>query len=389
MKEFSTSLKEKLKNIDYIIISCAFALSLLSILVLWGGSANFQNGKSKVIVQSVAVTLGLILAFLISTIDYDTVIEKLEKFFFIFSIAMLLGCLVINKFFPSISGATGSTNQNWIKIPGVPFYMQPAEFVKITFIITFSRHIDRVGDKINNPLNVLKLLIHAGIIIGILAITKDLGTVLIYMFIMAAMLFVGGLSLWYFVGFAVIMVIVFPFLWDHMKEYQQQRIIVGFNPESDPEDYGYQALLSKKAIINGGFRGAGLTGGTVYTKLPAAHSDFLFAVLAEKLGFFGTFAYICIMAGLVVRLLIVSRRTRKDYASLICVGVAAMLIAQTLENIGMCLAALPVIGIPLPFFSYGGSSMLALYISLGVVESICSHSRKYYFEREPSSQSLN
>ena len=94
------------------------------------------------------------------------------------------------------------------------------------------------------------------------------------------------------------------------------------------------------------------------------------------------------MTLLIVRLLIVSRRARKNYASIICVGIAAMLIAQTLENIGMCLAALPVIGIPLPFFSYGGSSMLALYIGIGLVESICSHNKKYYFERESATQSV-
>ena len=383
MKEFSTSLKEKLKRIDYIIISCAFLLSVLSILVLWGGSANFKAGGNKVLVQSIAAFVGLVLAFLISTLDYETVIEKLEKFFFIFSVVILLLCIVINRFFPSISGASGSTNINWIKIPGVPFYIQPAEFVKVTFIITFGRHIDRVKETINQPLNVLKLILHAGIIIGILAITKDMGTVLIYLFIMAAMLFVGGLSVWYFLAGIVVMVILFPFLWDHMTEYQQQRIFAGFDPDVDPENYGYQALMSKKAIINGGFRGAGLTGGTVYTSLPAAHSDFLFAVLAEKLGFFGTFSYIAIMTVLIGRLLIVSRRCRKGYASYILVGVAALLIAQTLENIGMCLAVLPVIGIPLPFFSYGGSSMLALYICIGVVESICTHNSMYYYEREP------
>ncbi len=381
MKEFSTSIKEKLKRIDYIILSCAFLLSLLSILVLWGGSSNFKAGGNKVLVQTVAAVVGLTLAFLISTIDYNAVIEKLEKFFFIFSVVILLLCIAINKFIPSIAGSTGTTNLNWIRIPGVPFYIQPAEFVKITFIITFSRHIERVKDKINKPLNVLKLLIHAGIIIGILAITKDMGTVLIYLFTMAAMLFVGGLSIWYFAAGLVIMVILLPYLWDFMTEYQQQRIFAGFDPEVDPENYGYQALMSKKAIINGGSRGAGLTGGTVYTSLPAAHSDFLFAVLAEKLGVFGTFSYIAIMTVLIIRLLIVSKRAKNTYSSLICVGVAALLIAQTLENIGMCLAVLPVIGIPLPFFSYGGSSMLALFICIGVVESICTHSNKFYFER--------
>ncbi len=389
MKEFSTSLKEKLKQMDYIILTCAILLALLSILVLWGGSIVMQGGKNKVVVQCIAAFSGLLLAFLIATIDYDAMISKFERVFFVFSIVMLLSCIVINKFIPSISGSTGESNWNWIKIPGVPFYLQPAEFVKITFIMTFSRHIDRVKDNINKIKNVCLLALHAGIILGLLAITKDMGTVLVYMFIMAAMLFAGGLSLWYFAAGAVILIIIFPFLWAHMKEYQKMRITVGFNPEMDPENYGYQALMSRKAIIAGGFRGAGLTGGKVFANIPAAHSDFLFAVLAEKLGFFGTLLYIALMTTLIIRLLIVSRRTRKDYASLICVGVSAVFIAQTLENIGMCLATLPVVGIPLPFFSYGGSSMLSSFLCIGVVESICSHSKKYYFEREASSQSLS
>ncbi|MCI9449210.1 MAG: FtsW/RodA/SpoVE family cell cycle protein [Clostridiales bacterium] len=380
MKEFSVSLRDKLKKMDKTVALTAIAMTALSILVLWGGSDVFKGGHQKVIIQCVSASLGIILMIGISLLDYDEVCSKFELVFFAVSVALMLLTIVLNL------NSSSSTNKNWITIKGLPFSIQPAEFVKITFIITFSRHVDRLRDEINKIKNVAILMVHAGIILGLIMITGDLGTVLVYMFIVAAILFAAGLSLWYFAAAALIVVLVSPILWGKLKVYQQNRIIVGFNPELDPEDFGYQALMSKKAIISGGFTGAGIKGGTQFGKVPAAHSDFLFCVLAEKLGFFGTLTYIVLMAALIIRLLVLSRRTRKDYASLICVGVAAVLIAQTLENIGMCLAMLPVVGITLPFFSYGGSSMLAMYIALGVIQSICTHNKKYYFERETSRQ---
>lgn len=378
MKEFSTSLREKLRKMDLTVIITSVSMALLSILVLWGGRDSFSGGKQKVVVQCIAAVIGVIIMTVLASLDYDEICSRFEIAFFAVSVALLLLVLIVNI------GSTSETNHNWIKIPGIPFNIQPAEFVKITYIITFSRHVDRVRSEINKPKNVALLMLHAGIIIGLVMMTGDLGTVLIYLFITAVILFMAGLSLWYFAGAALLLLIAAPILWDKMADYQRLRIMAGFNPSIDPEEYGYQALMSRKAIIAGGFRGAGLTGGVQFAKVPAAHSDFLFCVLAEKLGFFGTFLYLLLMTVLVIRILMIARHARKDYASLICVGIAAVLIAQTLENIGMCLAILPVVGITLPFFSYGGSSMLTMFICMGVIQSICTHNKKYYFERESS-----
>ncbi len=378
MKEFSTSLREKLRKMDITVIVCALAMTLLSILVLWGGSKSFSGGAQKVAVQCTAAALGAVIMVVVASIDYDEICSRFELAFFALSVALIVLVLVANI------GSASETNHNWIKIPGIPFNIQPAEFVKVTYIITFSRHADRLRDDINRLKNVAYLMLHAGIIIGLVMLTGDLGTVLIYVFITAVILFCAGLSLWYFAAAALLLVIAAPLLWDKMAEYQRLRIMAGFNPNIDPENYGYQAIMSRKAIIAGGFSGAGITGGTQFAKVPAAHSDFLFCVLAEKLGFFGTVGYMLLMTVLVLRILVIARRARKDYASLICVGIAAVLIAQTLENIGMCLAILPVVGITLPFFSYGGSSMLTMFICMGVIQSICTHNRKYYFERESS-----
>jgi len=199
---------------------------------------------------------------------------------------------------------------------------------------------------------------------------------------MAVMLFCGGLSMWYFVGAIALVVILSPILWNMMEEYQRNRIIYGFAPELDPQYAGYQPLLSRSAISAGGFLGAGMFGGSVFVNLPQKESDFIFAVICEKFGFIGGALYIILMTVMVIRLIILARRARKDYGALICMGVCALFVAQTLENIGMCLAMLPVVGITLPFCSYGGSSMLAVYIYLGFVMSISSHNKKYYFERE-------
>lgn len=373
MKEFSVSLKDRLRQLDYYILFCAVGMNVMSLLVLYGASEVW--GTRFFMVQSVASVLGLFAMLVLSYIDYDALISKMTVPIFIFSIVLMVTVLLFGV-------DNGMGNKNWIRIPGIPFTIQPSEFVKITFIITFSRHINRVKANINNIKNVIMLLLHGGIIMGLVLLTGDLGSALVFAAIMAMMLFCAGLSAWYFVGAFALIAALSPVLWSHMKQYQQERIIYGFSPELDPQDTGYQALLSRSAISAGGVFGAGMFGGEVFKPLPQKESDFIFAVLCEKFGFIGGGIYILLMSVMVIRLLILARRARKDYGALICVGICTLFVAQSLENIGMCLAMLPVVGITLPFCSYGGSSMLAVYIYLGFVMSISSHNKKYFFERE-------
>ncbi len=348
-------------------------MNILSLLVLYGASDVW--GIKHFIVQTAASVLGIVVMLILAYLDYDAIISKMTVPIFILSIGLMLAVLIFGQ-------DNGMGNKNWLWIPGLPFSIQPSEFVKIMFIITFSRHINRVKNNINHIKNVLMLALHGGIIMGLVLLTGDLGSTLVFATIMAVMLYCGGLSLWYFAGAFALVAILSPVLWSHMKLYQQERIIFGFSPELDPQDVGYQPLLSRAAISAGGMFGAGLFGGSVFTTLPQKESDFIFAVLCEKMGFVGGAAYIILMAVMVIRLIILARRARKDYGALICMGICTLFVAQTLENIGMCLAMLPVVGITLPFCSYGGSSMLAVYIYLGFVMSISSHNKKYYFERE-------
>jgi rod shape determining protein RodA len=178
-------------------------------------------------------------------------------------------------------------------------------------------------------------------------------------------------------------VIAFPFLWDFLAEYQQQRILCGFNPELDPLKYGYQALEGKRAIIEGGWFGQGLYGGSVYRELPASDTDFIFTTFCEKFGILAGMLLIAVMFVIMGRLLLLVRRSNDNLGAYICAGVIGLFIVQVLENIGMCLATLPVIGITLPFMSAGGSSTLSMYLLLGVVHCVSTRNR---MARETQSQ---
>ncbi len=373
MKVFSITWYEKLRKLDYTVLFAALALAFVSLITLAGAANDY--GVKYFYIQLVAIVLGVVTMTVISTIDYEEVAEKFSIPLFGISIFLLVLTLIIG---------TGDGNKSWIRFQGFPIGIQPSEFVKVMYIVTFSKHLHMHKDTINKPKSLVKLGVHAGTIIGLVMLQGDLGSALVFVFLTAAMLFCAGLSLWYFLGAGVAVIAASPFLWSVLKPYQQSRILAGFWPETDPANKGFQALMSRNAISAGGFFGTGFSGGTEYQKVPFAHTDFIFAITGEKFGFFGAFVVIAMLTTLVVRALVLAHKMSGSYASYMCVGVAAVIIAQSAENIGMCLAKLPVIGITLPFMSYGGSSMLASFCLIGVIQSINAHRGKYFFERQKS-----
>ncbi len=373
MKSFLNSIRGRLRNLDFVIMFCVLALSFIGILTHWG--AREVYGTSRVLVQSFATVLGVFLALMIATLDYQDICDKLALPLFIGGAAALLLTLVI--------GSTGKFGgKSWIQIPGIPLTIQPSEFVKLFLILTFAKHLELLRAKINHPLSVLRLAAHVGILAGLVFLQDDLGTALVYFVIALAMMYAAGLSLWYYIIGGTAAVIAFPYIWPHLGEYQRMRILVGFNPELDPTDFGMQALMSRRAITAGGIFGTGLNGGGYYEDVPMANNDFVFSMIGEKLGFVGCATVVVLFAVLIIRIFVVAIRARKDCGAYIAVGCGALLLAQVTENIGMALAMLPVVGITLPFLSYGGSSVLSLYLMVGIIQSICTHAKKYHFERE-------
>ena len=370
MQRVWRTLREAIQNIDPVLFICALSLSVISIITVSGAVHNF--GASKLRMQIAMFIVGTAVIFLIAYVDFRAIIDKFWLPMLIASAALLAITLVLGS-----SGENMETaNRSWLKIPGTGLMIQPSEFVKFTFICTFSKHLFSVRDHINRPLTVLQIALHAGLIVGLILLSGDLGVALVYIAMIAIMLFCAGLHPGYFAGVILLAILISPFLWDHLAHYQQMRILVGFNPELDPEHYGWQPLLSRDTIAAGGFFGHGVGGGSLYEVLTASHTDFIFATICEKFGFLGGAVVIMIFMVMIVRIFMIARNaSRSDYGGLICVGVGAVLIVQVVENIGMCLAMLPVVGITLPFLSCGGSSMLATFMMFGLLHNVHAHSK--------------
>lgn len=374
MKSVGRTFWDKLRQVDPILFFCTLFLSAISLLTIFGAVDNF--GKSKLVMQTAMVLLGTVSIFIIANFDYRFFVDRFAIVLFLGSIAILAVTLIF--------GSTGenmeTANRSWLRIPGIGIAIQPSEFVKLAFLCTFAKHLDTVKDRINKPKTLLFVLLHAGIIAGLILLSGDLGVCLVYFGIIAVMLYCAGLSVWYFVGVLGLLIVAFPFLWDLLRTDQQNRIIFGFNPELDAENVGMQALMSRDTIASGGFFGQGLFGGSLYEDLPASHTDFIFSTVCEKFGFVGGFVVVALLVIMAFRLIWIARSCRDGVGKLICGGIAAIIILQTVENLWMCVAAVPVVGITLPFVSYGGSSMLAMYLLIGLAHSISAHEKKFFFK---------
>lgn len=378
---FADAVRAHISEMDLPCALIAVCLALYGILVIASAvHAVMENsGVRYIVIQSGAVLSGIAGMVLLSLVDYERYMKKLCVPLFLFTAALLAATLVI--------GTGEGSNKSWIRFSFLPIGIQPSEFAKIFFICTFACHLASVRTKLYQLRNLFALCLHFGVICGLVLLQGDLGSALVFVFIFICMMFASGVKLRYFLAAAGIVLAASPFLWERLSYYQKQRILVGFSPESDPQGFGYQVLRAKEAIANGGLTGMGYMQGTLTqnaaaSALPKRHTDMIFAVMAEEFGFVGVLVYLLLYTALVVRILWLAAHARGYMGSYICIGAAAVIIFQGLENIGMCMGLLPVIGLTLPFLSYGGSSALSLFLLLGVVESVASHRVKYYTERE-------
>lgn len=378
---FADAVRAHISETDLPCALIAVCLALCGILVIASAvHATMENGGVRyIVIQSAAVLSGIVGMTLLSFWDYERYMKKLCVPLFLFAAVLLAATLVI--------GTGEGTNRSWIRFSFLPIGIQPSEFAKIFFICTFAYHLASVRTRLNRLRNLFALCLHFGVICGLVLLQGDLGSALVFVFIFICMMFASGVKLRYFLAAAAAVLAASPFLWERLSYYQKQRILVGFSPESDPQGFGYQVLRAKEAIANGGLTGMGYMQGTLTqnaaaSALPKRHTDMIFAVMAEEFGFIGVLFYLLLYTALVVRILWIAAHVRGYMGSYICIGAAAVIIFQGLENIGMCMGLLPVIGLTLPFLSYGGSSALSLFLLIGVVESVASHRVKYYTERE-------
>ena len=270
-------------------------------------------------------------------------------------------------------------------IEGFPINVQPAEVVKITFIIVLAKQLVWLKEKrdLKSVSSVAMLGGHLVALIGVYyVISGDMGSALVYIFIFVCMVFVAGVAKhWIALGlfggaFA------FYLLWqeDKIPDYMKMRFLILFDHDLDPQGLGWQQTRGLLALGGGKLTGMGLFQGTQTqsesaASLPFRHTDFIFTVVGEELGLIGCLAVIGLLAAIILRCFTAARRAKTTMDAYICVGMGAMLIFQTVANIGMCLFVMPVIGLTLPFFSYGGTSIVTLFVAMGVVSGVQKRSR--------------
>ena len=384
MKRRENSFLSTLKQLDFILIAAVLALTAYGIICVSTATA-YHGTNRNVIVQLFGAVIGFVGMIVLSLVDYDVLLKKLWIPIFIIGLGLLTLPLLTS--IPAMLRGNFGSNKNWITLPIINVDFQPSEFVKLTFIMSFGYLLGKLKDDTNKLKSVLYILLFSGATIAFVLLEKDLGAAIVFIVIFISMWFVAKMSLWYLAGGLATFAIAAPLLWGLLEDYQKKRILVGFDPWSDPTDKGYQVIQTIKAMQNGGFFGMGYGKGTLThaaakSVFPARETDMILGVMGEEFGFLGIIIYILIISLVIFRILRIARSARHEYGSYICVGIAAVFIFQTIENIGMCLGTLPVIGLTLPFISYGGSSMVSLYLCIGVVMSVRTHKQKYYFERD-------
>ncbi len=361
------------KELDYILIILSLVCAGFGIVMISSAVNSIDGGSKYVLIQSIAATIGFFLMAIMTAMNYEK-ISTAWKLIYLICLLMLLVVLVIG------TGREDTGSRSWIRFG--PIGIQPSEFVKIGFIITLSKRAADFGDKINEPKNILKLLAHLGILLFFIMLQPDFGTAMVFIFIFIGIVYAAGVSYKYFLTAIGTVIGTIPMIWFFfLKEYQKNRIRVFFNPEADPLNAGYHVIQSKIAIGSGQLFGKGLYQGTQTQLgyLPVKHTDFIFAVVGEELGLIGCIAVTALLFCLVYRCLANSKRVKSDISRYICVGVSCMFLAHIFENIGMCIGLMPVTGIPLPFFSYGGSSIITNFAAVGLVLSVYMRKKSITF----------
>ena len=311
---------------------------------------------------------GLVAAIIISNINYKT----MQKWWVL---AALLGLVpVILTFFIGFAPA-GTDDKAWLWLPGNVSF-QPSELLKICFVITFSAHLSKVKDKINKFKVLIPLLIHGGFPILLIHFQGDDGTAIVFGVMLLCMLFSAGLKIRYFAIAGILAVIAAPIAFFLLlNEDQKARILYLFDLESNLQGIGYQQWMGRVAMANGGIFGQGLFKGALTQSqgVPKGYNDFIFVCIGEELGILGCIAVLLLLGAICFRCIRIARLSQDDSGMYIAVGIFAMIFTQAIINIGMCTSLLPVIGITLPFFSAGGSSLLCLMCGVGVALSVYKH----------------
>ena len=370
MRVFFKAIHRFLIEADIFLFVLCIICTIYGVVLISSVIRGAYSSGNEILIQIGASVIGVMLFVLFSYVDIDVIADK--------TIALLIfSVLFISMLFLWGVGADEVGNRGWLRFWGIG--IQPSEVVKVPYIIIVAKLVTDSKERksLDTFISLSKVLLVTVLIVGLIFVSSsDVGNPLMYLLMLLVMLFIGGLNLrWFLLGGGLVAA-VFPLIWNNFfKQYHRDRILAPFNPDVvDPtrRNVLWQPDLSVRAISNGGFLGQGLRNGRITQAglLPEQHTDFIFSAAGEELGFIGCLLIVIILVMIIIRCVYVGIKSNNTLGLLVCSGIAAMMIMQTLENIGMCLGILPVIGVTLPFFSYGGSSMVTCFAAMGIVSGI-------------------
>ena len=369
MKKFLPQLRDFVRRADMFLFTVSVICAVYGIIVISSATKSYENGSAQfVIVQTLALFLGILLFIVMTIIDVDIFAQHWTWLYG-------LSALLLLSLIPF--GAVSDTGNNgWLRFFGIG--IQPTEIVKLAYIIVLAKQLAYLKEykNLNSVTSIAQIVGHFILMFGLILVTaQDLGSALVYFFIFAVMLFVAGVKIYWFIMGAAAIACMVPIFWTYfLEDYQRNRILAPYDSSIDPDNTGinWQQNQSKIALASGQLTGTGLGEGTQSQSnaIPGKHTDFIFAVIGEELGLIGACLVLLLLMIIVVRCIQIGLRSGNTMSMLVCFGVAATVVFQTFENVGMCIGIAPVIGITLPFFSYGGSSLFSMFAAMGLVSGI-------------------
>lgn len=364
--------KKILKNMDWGILICIAILLTIGLVALFSATqgSNYEEFKKQIMWLVISIPIMIILTF----VDYNT-ISKISPILYIIMIIALIAVL----FTESINGAT-----SWFNIGSVS--IQPAEFAKVVVIIALATYISRIQEKgkdqISRPTRLLLALIIVAVPVLLIIKQPDYGTALTFVIATIFMLFTCGIKKRYIIAGILLIAILLPTLYFYvLPEHAKTRIDVFLNPDLDPRGAGYNVIQSKLAVGAGEFLGMGILKGnqTQLGFLYPKSTDFIFAVIGEEMGFVIAATVIITYVVLINKAIFVAKTAKDNLGAYIAIGIAGIFLFHMTENIGMTMGLLPITGVPLPFVSYGGSSLLTNLMMIGLLLNISGRRQKAIF----------
>ncbi len=364
-------IRHRLERMEWVMWIAVLALMTIGVLFILSASVHQPELSMSSLgrKQMMWCAIGVLAALGVAVFDYQEIGRQAWPLYALSLVSLVLVLLVGTR----IHGAA-----RWLNIFGI--YLQPSELAKIAVIIALARHLGRPGRDLGHPRSLLPVALIAGVPFLLIVIQPDLGTAAVLIPITFVMMFVAGIPFRFLAMLGGAGILMLPFAWFGLGDYQKERILVFFDPSRDPLGAGWNKIQSEIAVGSGGLTGKGLFQGTqnILGFLPrtVAPTDFIFSVIAEEMGFIGSILILTLYSALLLAGMRAALRARDEFGRLLAAGAMTLLFSHVFVNIAMTIGLLPITGLPLPLISYGGSFMVSTMLAIGLVQSVYVRRRR-------------